>query len=151
MHEKEISSLLEELLRAIGVSFDSVEWVTLPAHPLLNIHTTESHLLIGPRGETLRALSIVFQRLLEQRMKDAPEQVSYIIDVNGYRKVRLDEIQQQAHLLAERVRSLHTRAELSPMNAYERLIVHATFTDDPEVTTRSEGEGSARHVVLLHR
>lgn len=142
---------MEEFLRRLGVSFEAVEWVPFPAHALLNIKTNESALLIGPHGDTLQSLSIVFKRMLEQRFKETERDISYLVDVNGYRRARLEEIQQSAKMLAERVRSLHSRAELSPMNAYERMIVHATFTEDPDVTTISEGEGKERHVVLVHR
>ncbi len=142
---------MEEFLRRLSVSFEAVEWVPFPAHPLLNIKTNESALLIGPNGDTLQSLSVVFKRMLEQRFKEAEKDISCLVDVNGYRRARLEEIQQGAKMLAERVRSLHSRAELSPMNAYERMIVHATFTEDPDVTTISEGEGKERHVVLVHR
>lgn len=151
MQEKEIQTMMEEFLGRLGVSFEEVEWVPFPAHALLNIKTNESALLIGPHGDTLQSLSIVFKRMLEQRFKEAEKDISCLVDVNGYRRTRLEEIQQGAKMLAERVRSLHSRAELSPMNAYERMIVHATFTEDPDVTTISEGEGKERHVVLVHR
>jgi spoIIIJ-associated protein len=35
------------------------------------------------------------------------------------------------------------------MTPYERRIIHITLADDPRVTTASEGEGSARRVVVI--
>ena len=40
---------------------------------------------------------------------------------------------------------------MHPMNAYERLIVHSAFTDDPDIETESHGEGKFRRVVLKYK
>jgi spoIIIJ-associated protein len=40
---------------------------------------------------------------------------------------------------------------MEPMPANERLIVHLTLTDNPDVTTHSTGEGENRKVVVLLR
>jgi len=41
--------------------------------------------------------------------------------------------------------------ELEPMNAYNRMIVHALFNEDKEIDTESRGEGPYRHIVLKKR
>ena len=38
---------------------------------------------------------------------------------------------------------------LRPMTPYERRIIHIALRDDNRVETVSEGEGSARHVVVV--
>ena len=35
------------------------------------------------------------------------------------------------------------------MTPYERRIIHVALRDDPRVDTASEGEGNARHVVVV--
>ncbi len=34
------------------------------------------------------------------------------------------------------------------MSAYERLVVHELFSEDPDIKTESQGEGKFRHIVL---
>ena len=43
----------------------------------------------------------------------------------------------------------HRSVKLRPMTPYERRIVHIALRDDERVETASEGEGSARHVVVV--
>jgi spoIIIJ-associated protein len=52
--------------------------------------------------------------------------------------------------MAERARSFQYDVELSPMSAYERLIVHTTLQNAPNVKTESLGEGRNRRVVIKY-
>jgi predicted RNA-binding protein Jag len=74
-----------------------------------------------------------------------------VLDVNGAQQSHIKEVEEKARILAERVRTFHSRAEMVPMNAYERMIVHSLFSDDPDISTTSEGEGATRHVVLQYK
>lgn len=150
MTEVTIENILQEFLQKLGVSFEKVERVPFPAHPLYNVASaTDSKRLIGPQGEHLRALNVLVRRIVEQRV--GTEESKIMVDVNGYHQVHLREIEQKAKLLADRVRTFHSSAELSPMNAYERMIIHAMFTDDPDITTESEGTGLMRRVILKYK
>jgi predicted RNA-binding protein Jag len=40
---------------------------------------------------------------------------------------------------------------MPPMSSYERLVVHELFAEDPEIETRSEGEGKTRHIILAYK
>jgi spoIIIJ-associated protein len=53
-------------------------------------------------------------------------------------------------MMAERARSFQYDVELTPMNAYERLIVHTVLSDSPNVKTESSGEGRNRRVVIKY-
>ena len=70
--------------------------------------------------------------------------------MNSYHKRRLEELRRDARLLGERARAFQHEVELSPMNAYERMIVHAAFSNDLQIVTESRGEGKFRHVVLKY-
>jgi spoIIIJ-associated protein len=54
-------------------------------------------------------------------------------------------------MLAQRARLFKHDVEMSPMNPYERLVVHELFAEDPEIVTESAGEGKFRHIVLKYR
>ncbi len=145
----ELQALVREFLDKLGVTVETLEPVTLSAHPMFSIQTSMSRALIGPQGEHLRALNHILRRLAERRFGESDTR--FLVDVNGYHLGRIRELEQKAKLLAERVRTFRSSAEMVPMNAYERMVIHALFTDDPEVTTESEGTGKARHIVLRYR
>ena len=62
----------------------------------------------------------------------------------------IKDLQSKALMMAERARSFQYDVELSPMSAYERLIVHTTLQGTPNVKTESQGEGRNRRVVIRY-
>lgn len=149
MEQATLEELIREVLGKLGIAIDALESAPVPSHPMVTIRTTDSKRLIGPQGEHLRALNHILRRLAEHRFPG--EDTRFLVDVNGYHMGRIRELEQKAKLLADRVRTFRSSAELTPMNAYERMVIHAMFTDDPEVTTESEGFGKTRHIVLKYR
>lgn len=149
MDHDNITQFIRTLLDKLGVAVEGIERVQTPAHELYNVHTPDSKRLIGPQGEHLRALNYLLRRLLERVEGGADTRL--MVDVNGYHQSRVREIEQKAALLADRVRTFRSSAEMTPMNAYERMIIHALFTDDPDIITESEGVGKTRRVVLKYR
>ncbi len=141
--------LVREFVAALGVSVESVEQVPCAAHELWNVRTPDSKRLIGPQGEHLRALNLLVRKYAER--VEGLREAKFLVDVNSYQHSRIAELEQKARLLADRVRTFRSSAEMTPMNAYERMIVHALFANDPEVTSESDGEGPLRHVVLRYR
>ncbi len=149
MSEELLKDTIRTFIERLSIEVTSIEVVSTPAHPLYTVRTADSKLLIGPQGEHVRALNTLIKKMLEKQLgADMPH---FLIDVNGYHKKRIDELGQNAKLLAERVRAFRSSVEMSPMNAYERMIVHATFANDPEIETVSEGEGKFRHVVIRYK
>ncbi len=150
MNEKTAIELIEELLRKMEISYERVEVVTAGPSSLYLVSSTESPLLIGNRGETLRALNYLVRRIIESKFGEEHGH-SVTVDVGGYQKRKIEEVQNNARMLAERVRLFRSSVEMSPMSSYERMIVHALFSEDPEVMTESEGAGPHRHVVIKYR
>jgi spoIIIJ-associated protein len=112
------------------------------------VSTPDSALLIGERGDRLLALNHLVRRIIERELPD--EQTPFLIDVNNYQKRRIDDIRTKAHMLAERARYFKSAIEMDPMSSYERMIVHAEFTETPDIATESAGFGKDRHVVLKY-
>lgn len=112
------------------------------------VSTPDSALLIGERGDRLMALNHLVKRIVERELSD--EHTPFLIDVNNYQKRHIDDIRTKAHMLAERARYFKSAIEMDPMSSYERMIVHAEFTEIPDIATESAGFGKDRHVVLRH-
>ena len=133
-----------ELLNILGLSYDKVE-VAQGHRTVVNITTTEPHYLIGPHEEYLQALNTLIRRLIEEK---TAAQGTFLIDVNNHQDQKLDGVRVRARLLAQRVRLLRRDVAMEPTSAYERLVLHELFEHDPQIETRSEGEGPARHIVF---
>ncbi|MDB5224692.1 MAG: spoII [Candidatus Adlerbacteria bacterium] len=142
-----LSQLVTSLLEKLDVEVEKVE--VLPgARTVVMVQSPDSKRLIGPHGEHLRALNAVVRRLAEVTH---PESQGFLIDVNGYHEAQLEEIRTNARTLAQRVRLFKHDVDLPPMSAYERLVIHELFANDPEIETVSNGEDKFRHIVLKHK
>lgn len=146
--QEELRILVQKLLDTLGVESDSVD-VSKGTRTVVNVSSKDSKRLIGPHGEHLRALNVIARRFVEQKHGD--EATNFLIDVNGYHEMHLEEVRAQAKMLAQRARLFKRDVELSPMSGYERLVIHELFADDPEIKTESQGEGKFRHIVLKYK
>lgn len=146
MTQQQIKNFIETLLTKLAVPFDSVELEEKSEQTVFQIRTTESGKLIGNRGDTIRALNHITQKAFENS-EGSPR---FLIDVNGYRTQKITELEQTARMLAERARALKYNVEMTPMSAYERLIVHTALASEKNIRTESHGEGRDRRVVICY-
>jgi len=146
---------LTNILEKMGVPA-SVE--TLEGHDLadegqeppvvLNITGDDLGILIGRRGETLRALQYMIRLMVSHRLKHWTD---LVVDVENYRARRRRTLESLAQRVAERVAREGRSQALEPMPPYERRIVHMALRKDPNVTTQSVGEGERRKVTIIPR
>jgi spoIIIJ-associated protein len=149
MDEIALQACIKEFVEKLGITIESVESIPVAAHQMFNIHTPDSKQLIGPHGEHLRALNYLVRKYVEKN--PANKELRFMIDVNGYQYKNIRELEQKATLLAERVRTFKSSADMTPMSAYERMIIHSMFSEDAHIVTESEGEGPTRHIVLRYK
>jgi spoIIIJ-associated protein len=149
MESPNFEAYVTEFLKHLCITVTAVERVSVAGHDIVNIETPDSKLLIGTQGDTLRACNVILRRLLEHAGVHGYEHC--MLDVNGFQLERIRDIEQKARLLADRVRTFGSSAEMVPMNAYERMIVHSMFSEDADIATESAGFGPDRHVILKPR
>ena len=101
--------------------------------------------LVGRNGEGLDALQEL-TRLAVQTVTD--ERSRLMLDIEGYRVQRREEIAESALRAIEEVKSTGTAVKMASMNPFERKIVHDTVAES-ELTSESEGEEPNRRVVIL--
>lgn len=118
--------------------------------PIINILAEDQNLLIGYKGETLMALSHVLKKIADKEQGADDEKLSFIVDVNGYQKRRIDDIKDKARILSERAKYYKSSVEMDPMSPYERMIVHSLFSEDKSITTSSTGFGKDRRIVIVY-
>lgn len=75
---------------------------------------------------------------------------AFLIDVNGHHENKMEQVRQDARVLAQRARLFKRDVEMPPLSSYERLVVHELFANDPEIKTESAGEGKFRHIIIKY-
>ncbi len=101
--------------------------------------------LLERKGEALNALQYLLNRIIYRGRRGR----KIHIDCGGYRRVREDEIVQIAHRTAETVLAQGEESMLSPLNPYERRLVHLALKDVEGVETRSVGDGFMKRVAIF--
>jgi len=104
--------------------------------------------LIGQRGEYLAALQYIVNLVLSQTHGGGKP---ITVDVHHYKRRREEELNAQAKELADEVRKTKEEANMEPMSAAERRIVHLALSEDGDVKTESVGQGDARRVTIVYR
>ena len=102
--------------------------------------------LIGPRGETLDALQELTRLAVAQQ---TGHRSRLMLDVSGHRQGRRAELAALAADTAKRVLESGEAARLTPMNPFERKVVHDAITAIEGVRSESEGAEPNRRVVVL--
>lgn len=115
---------------------------------ILDITGDDLAILIGRHGRTLDALQFVVSAITVRTMGF---RYPVIVDVEGYKSRQREKLESIARSTANKAASQHRSVKMRPMTPYERRIVHIALRDDDRVDTASEGEGSARHVVVVPR
>ena len=104
-------------------------------------------LAIGPRGETVRAITQLSHTMI-QRLSDGEAEGKLTVDIGGYRERRRTFLAEFAVNQANEVLEDGNPIALDPMNASDRKVVHDAVSDVEGVATRSEGSDYDRHVVI---
>jgi len=113
---------------------------------VLNITGDDLGILIGRRGETLRALQYLVRLMVSHRLK---QWTNLVVDVESYLVRRRRSLESLALRVAERVEQTGRTQSLEPMPAYERRLVHISLRNHPKVATQSVGEGEKRKVTIV--
>ena len=144
------TDILEQILTNLGVSavVSLRQAESEDEGPIFEIAGDDSGLLIGRRGETLRALQFMVKFIAGRRIG---ERVNLMLDVEGYQRRRNDSLANLAQRVARRVATSGRSITLEPMPPNERRIIHITLSDHADVTTQSTGVGDSRKVVIRAR
>ena len=122
---------------------------TAEEEPLtLNIRTQSEQalsLLIGRRGETLSAIQLLVNLIVA---KQTGHHERIIVDAEGYRLRREDNLRSMAMRVAAQVRRSGHPITLEAMPPNERRIIHMTLAETDDIGTESTGEGDQRRVVV---
>lgn len=140
----EVVRLADRVLRGLGLEVSTSardDGATIE----VEIEGADRDYLLDRKGEALNALQYLLNRIIYHGRKGKKIHV----DSAGFRKVREDELVGIARLTAEKVKAEGEESLLSPLNPYERRLVHLAVADIEGVETRSVGDGFLKRVAIV--
>jgi len=145
-------AVVQDLLKAMKVRARVSVQIGHPEDPQdrtpvqVDIRGDDLSILIGPKAETLNALQYIAGLIIS---KEIGHSAPLVVDVEGYRARRSQQIRQVARRMAEQAVRTGKRQMLEPMPASERRLVHIELRDHPDVSTESVGEEPHRKVTII--
>lgn len=141
-------TFMQELCDASGLGARAI--VRSAQKPYLQIEIVGEHVrqTWGRQGQTLDALQFLCNTVLAHRVSS---DVRLMLDAEGYRARRAASLIERAKELAREVRERNQEAELEPLPAHERRIIHNALVDEPGIMTYSEGDEPDRRIVIAPR
>lgn len=136
--------IVGQLLTRMGIRCQ-VSSRTTPEAIVVDVSGRDLGVLIGWRGETLRALQTMTNLLASRRLR--PDQ-RVIVDVERYRQRRENTVREIAYRAARQVKVTGDPITLDAMQPFERRAIHLALEGDPDVMTVSIGEEPERRVVV---
>jgi len=101
--------------------------------------------LLSRKGEGLGALQYLLNRIIYRGRRGKKIQV----DCDGFRRLREEEIVEIAVRSAEKAKARGEECLLSPLNPYERRLVHLALAEIGGVETRSVGDGFLKRIAIV--
>ena len=114
----------------------------------VSVKSEDTGLLIGRDGQNLAAVQYLASRMITRVVGS---QVRVQVDAGDYHVRQDTRLQELALSLAEKVKATGKVQTTRPLSAYQRRVIHLALQNDPDVQTRSSGEGALKHVVILKR
>jgi len=139
--KKTVKEFFEKATLEVEIEFLPQQDLTLP----IDLKTEEPQILIGQGGQTLSEIQHLLKAILRRKI----EENFYIdLDINDYKKKKIDYLKEMARGLADEVALTKEEKILPPMPAYERRIIHLELAGRSDVTTESIGKEPERQLVI---
>lgn len=103
--------------------------------------------IIGKKGEVLLALQFLVNRIVDRSEEEGEQHI--VLDAAGYRHRRRTALGELAVKLADRAIEEGKVVRLSPMSAHDRRIFHITLQEKEGISTRSQGGGLYRPLLII--
>lgn len=147
------SEFLLGVLERMGISAD-IDIKDDSDRTVLEIQTGDTEVVIGRRGVVLDALQhlvnkAVFKDRDRDRDKEKDKTKPLVVDAGGFRDKQVERLRQLAQKMGEKALETKQIVELQPMSPHDRRIVHMAIAEIPGLSSRSEGEGEDRHILVV--
>ena len=141
------SEFLLGVLERMGISAD-IDIKDDKDRTTLEIQTKDTEQVIGRRGVVMDALQHLVNKVVYRERRDEKTK-PLIVDAGGFRDKQIERLRALGQRMATQALETKQIVELQPMTAHDRRIVHMAVSEIAGLTTRSEGEGDDRHILIV--
>lgn len=104
--------------------------------------------MIGKNGNTRRSMQLVMDRIINKGGQSKYD-VTLVVDTNRQQNKSKRALTILAKKKADICRKTREEISLGEMNAYERCVIHIALKKDPDVETKSVGEGAKKELLII--
>jgi spoIIIJ-associated protein len=141
------SDFLLGVLERMGISAD-IDIKEDTDKTVLEIQTGDTELVIGRRGVVIDALQHLVNKAVFKEKRDEKTK-PIVVDAGGFRDKQVERLRGIAQKMATQALETKQIVELQPMSPHDRRIVHMAIAEIPGLSSRSEGEGEDRHILVV--
>jgi spoIIIJ-associated protein len=141
---RDVETLANELLHGLGLDLEA-RARDAEATIEIDLSGSDRDLMLDHRGEALNALQYLLNRVVYRGRIGK----KIHLDSEGYRRSREEEIVEIARRTAEGVLARGQESLLSPLNPYERRLVHIALGEIEGIGTRSVGDGFLKRIAVF--
>ncbi len=142
--ERQVEEFLSQMVQMMHLEL-STKVESNEEYLKVELSGPDRDIVLQSRAELLEA----FQYLLNRTFGRSLIGVRILVDCDGFRRQKEEELQQIAMRVSERVKLTGQSEELGMMNPYERRIVHLTIAEEDGVSSESTGGGFMKRVVIF--
>ena len=140
--------VLTEILRLMGTEATvEIKKGETPEEVVLDVQGSYGGLLIGRRGQTLQALQYLVTRIVGREERNVGARL--VVDTESYYERYRKKLEDTALRLGESAKRERRTITLDNLSARDRRIIHVTLEDDPWLTTKSQGQGPYRRLLII--
>jgi len=140
----QIVGFVQSVVEAMGATL-AVTAEETPDGTRINIDGDDGGVLVRRDGEGLQALQHLVATAFRKQLGDDNR---IVIDCNGFRREKDQELRQMAMFMVEKARSSGAPQEMGPLNPYERRIVHLAIAEHPGASSESIGDAFMKTVII---
>lgn len=141
------SEFLLGVLERMGISAD-IDIKDDTDRTVLEIQTKDTEAVIGRRGVVMDALQHLVNKVV-YRDRTGDRGKPLVVDAGGFRDKQVERLRSLAQRMGEKALQTKQIVELQPMSPHDRRIVHMAIAEMPGLSSRSEGEGEDRHILVV--
>lgn len=141
-------ALLTEICAATGQDVSPYVTAVQGVYMHVELVGADARATWGRMGQSLDALQMLTNMILSRRVGS---DVRLMLDADSYRERRAETLRGIAQDYAREVKERNQEAEMDPLPAHERRIIHSALVDDPDISTYSEGDEPHRRIVIAPR
>lgn len=141
------SEFLLGVLERMGITAD-IDIKDDTDKTVLEIQTSDTELVIGRRGVVMDALQHLVNKVV-YRDRTGERSKPLVVDAGGFRDKQVERLRALAQRMGEKALQTKQIVELQPMSPHDRRIVHMAIAEMPGLSSRSEGEGDDRHILVV--